>query len=94
MALDQVENPPEHADVAPAGEIRNEPRPVLGLFTVVIVAFLILPLIGLIAVGFTTKRPEFSAIGIALLALFGSAFSIALWKIISSRTNRRRRLGR
>ena len=88
MALDQVENPPEHADSAPAGEVRIEPRPVLRLFTIVIVVSLILPLVGLIAVGLTMKRLELSAVGLALVVLLGSVFSIVLWKIISSRTNR------
>jgi hypothetical protein len=59
MALDQIENPPEHADVAPAGEIRTEPRPVLILFTAVIVLSLILPLVVLIAVGFTKDLRTF-----------------------------------
>ena len=92
MTLDQVENPPEHSDVAPAGEVRNEPRPLLRLFTVVIVIALVLPLVSLFAMGFATRRPEFSAIGLGMIALFGSAFSIALWEIISSRTNRRQRV--
>jgi hypothetical protein len=87
-----VENPPEHSDVAPAGEVRNEPRPLLRLFTVVIVIALVLPLVSLVAMGFATRRPEFSAIGLGMIALFGSAFSIALWEIISSRTNRRQRV--
>lgn len=92
MALDQVENPPEHADVAPAGEIRNEPRRVLRLFTLMIVIALILPVVGLVAVGFEARRIELSAIGLGMIAIFGIAFSIILWKIISSRTNSRRRL--
>jgi len=92
MALDQVENPPEHADVAPAGEIRNEPRRVLRLFTFVIVIALILPVVGLVAVGITAGRMELSAIGLGMIAVLGISFSITLWKIISSRTNARRRL--
>ena len=71
-------------------EIRTEPRPVLILFTAVIVLSLILPLVGLIAVRFAKRRPEFSAIGVVLIVFLGGAFSVVLWKIISSRTNRRR----
>jgi len=59
----------------------------------VIVVALILPVVGLVAVGLEAGRIELSAIGLGMIAIFGIAFSIALWKIISSRTNPRRRPG-
>jgi hypothetical protein len=65
---------------------------VLRLFTFVIVIALILPVVGLVAVGITAGRMELSAIGLGMIAVLGISFSITLWKIISSRTNARRRL--
>jgi hypothetical protein len=90
MAKDQLENPPEHADVAPAGEIRIEQRPVLRWFTLAIVIALMLPLIGFLASGVATNRMEFWYLGVGMIVILGIAFAIMLWKIISSRTNPRR----
>jgi uncharacterized membrane protein YqjE len=89
MALDQIENPPEHAHSAPAGEIRNERRPVLRWFTFIVTVALLLPFAALVAIGVKTGRREYSAIGLGMVLILGLASSIVLWTIISSRSGQR-----
>jgi hypothetical protein len=86
MALEQVENPPERAASAPQGEIRQEPRPALLLFTWIIGLALLVPLLALVWQGFRMKHFELSAIGGILILILGIGFLIVLWKMISSRT--------
>jgi|SRR6516165_8726316 hypothetical protein len=88
MAFDQVENPPNHADTAPPGEIRTEPPPVLRRFTLGIVTALLLPSVAFFLEGYRSHRTELIEIGFAFLVLLGGFFAVLLWKIISSRTNR------
>ena len=90
MPLDQVENPPEHAHSAPPGEIRQEPRRVLILFTWIIALALVVPLLALVFEGVRIKHFELFAIGSALIVFLGIGFLLLLWKMISSRTMRRR----
>jgi hypothetical protein len=56
MPFNQVENPPEHARGAPVGETRNEPRPALQRFTLVVVIAMILPLLAFAIAGATVDR--------------------------------------
>jgi hypothetical protein len=85
MALNQVENPPEHANTAPPGEIRQEPRPVLALFTWIIGLALIIPIVALVYEGFGMKHFDLSIIGGILILILGTAFLLLLWRMISSR---------
>jgi hypothetical protein len=88
MALEQVENPPEHADSAPPDEIRQESRRVLVLFTWIIGLALVVPLLALVFEGFRIKHFELFAIGGILIVILGVGFLLLLWKMISSRTTR------
>jgi hypothetical protein len=85
MAIDQVENPPEHAHSAPPGEIRQEPRSVLAMFTWIVGLALIIPILALVVEGVGMKHLVLSTIGGSLIVILGTAFLILLWKMISSR---------
>jgi hypothetical protein len=85
MVLDQLENPREHADTAPAGEIRDEPRPVLMTFTLIVVVALLLPLSAFVFEGLYYGRKELAEVGTLFVVVFGTLFAVVLWKIIASR---------
>jgi hypothetical protein len=85
MVLDQLENPREHADTAPAGEIRDEPRPVLMRFTLIVVVALLLPLSAFVFEGLYYGRKELAEVGTLFVVVFGALFAVVLWKIIASR---------
>jgi hypothetical protein len=85
MVLDQLENPLNHADTAPAGEIRDEPRSVLKRFTLIVVISLLLPLTVFVVEGLYYNRTELAEVGIIVVVVFGILSAAVLWKIIASR---------
>ncbi len=92
MAINQVENPPEHAHSAPAGEIRQEPRPMLVRFTWIIGLALLVPILALIIEGIRTNHFNLVAIGGILILILGIVFLLLLWRMITSRKVQKRRL--
>jgi hypothetical protein len=89
MAFEQNENPPGHDNIAPAGEIRDQPRFKLKRFTVAIMIALVLPASALFIEGLRTGRIELLWIAIAFVIVIGGAAAVVLWRIISSRSNPR-----
>jgi uncharacterized membrane protein YqjE len=87
MTKDQTANPPEHANTAPAGEIRPEPKSTLRLFSVLIAVALALPAIALIVGGFEANRVSFEIVGFVLLFVIGIAYFVILWRIMKSRSD-------
>lgn len=89
MAFEQNENPPGHDNIAPAGEIRDQPRFQLKRFTVGIIIALVLPASALLIEGLRTSRIELVWVAIAFVIVIAGAAATVLWRIISSRNNPR-----
>lgn len=89
MASEQNENPPGHNNVAPAGEIRDQPRPKLKRFTVAIIIALLLPISALLIEGMRAGRIEFVWVATAFAVIIGVVAAAILWRIIASRSNPR-----
>ena len=89
MAFEQNENPPGHDNVAPAGEIRDQPRVQLKGFSVAIIIALLLPASALLVEGLRTGRTEFVWVASAFVVVIGSMAAAVLWRIIASRSNPR-----
>jgi hypothetical protein len=89
MALEQNENPPGNDNVAPAGEIRDQPRLKLKGFTVAIIIALLLPISALLIEGLRAGRIEFVWVATAFVVVIGIVAAAVLWRIIASRSNPR-----
>jgi hypothetical protein len=85
MARYQIENPPEHQDTAPQGEIRQEPMSTLRKFSIFIAAAFALPAAGMVAVGFEMGRPRLGVTGLVLLVGLGLMYFVILFQIMKSR---------
>lgn len=85
MALHQIENPPEHRDTAPEGEIRQEPIETLLGFTSFIATAFALPAMGMAIAGFESDRESAGIIGLVLLLAMGVVNFVILFQIMKSR---------
>lgn len=85
MALHQIENPPEHQETAPQGEIRQEPLSTLRNFSLFIAAAFALPAIGMVIAGFELGREWLGVTGIILLVGLGILYFVILFQIMKSR---------
>ena len=81
----QIENPPEHQETAPQGEIRQEPRSTLRRFSVFIAAAFVLPALGMVIGGFDMGRKWVGIAGIVLLVSLGVLYFVILYHIMKSR---------
>lgn len=85
MRTDQLENPPEHSQSAPQGEIREQPVKTLQTFTIAIALAFALPAIVLVGLGVDLGRNGILYAGIVLFIGLLVFCSVSLWKIIASR---------
>lgn len=85
MARHQIENPPEHNDTAPQGEIRQEPASTLRNFSLFIAAAFALPALGMVIGGFGMGRQWVGIAGVLLLVGFGVFYFLILFQIMRSR---------
>jgi uncharacterized membrane protein len=85
MALHQIENPPEHQETAPQGEIRQEPMSTLRRFSLFIAAAFSLPALGMVIAGFELGRKWLAVTGLILLVGWGIVYFVILYQIMKSR---------
>ena len=85
MARHQIENPPEHHDSAPQGEIRQEPTSTLRNFSLFIAAAFALPALGMVISGFAFGRKWLGITGVLLLVGLGLLYFLILFQIMRSR---------
>jgi len=85
MARNQIENPPEHEETAPQGEIRQEPMSTLRRFSIFIAAAFALPAVGMVAAGFEMGRTRLGVAGLVLLVGLGLVYFVILFQIMKSR---------
>jgi hypothetical protein len=85
MARDQIENPPQHVETAPPGEIRPESSATLRYFSFGIAVAFVLPALALVIVGFGWGRVRVGLVGIALIVVLGTSYYLILWRIMKSR---------
>ena len=85
MARHQIENPPEHNDTAPQGEIRQEPASTLRNFSMFIAVAFALPALGMVISGFALRREWLGIAGVLLLVGFGVVYFVILFQIMKSR---------
>jgi hypothetical protein len=85
MARHHIENPPEHQDPAPQGEIRQEPLPTIRAFSLFIAAAFALPAIGMAAMGFEMGRTWVGVGGLILLLGLGTLYYVLLYGVMRTR---------
>jgi hypothetical protein len=85
MPRAQIENPPEHVENAPSGEIRQESLSTLRIFTILTAIAFVLPSVGMIIGGFSMGRMWLGIGGVIILTCLFVGYYVILWYIMKSR---------